>query len=261
MGFFGDLAMGLGLKDRDADYYDRTAKTLGRTRGADREALYRQSSTFAEQPTRGGPVAMLGSAIDRRREGQSQGGWGYGEGDARVSALRDMLDGGGRGRAGQRFEGGLLADLANALGIRPMGYQERLSAARPMARPTRPAAASGPNWKNPVAGMSIDGQGARFGEIGQSLSFGAQPLPQYPTSSPLAFGGPRPAPSFVDTRINTQLYGDPLGSGQIVSNAGNFSPRFNAPLQMYNMLLRSGYPQQDAINSAEKYLGRFAGAR
>ena len=190
MGFFGDLAMGLGLKDRDASYYDRTAATIGRTQGAGREAQYRQSRAYTEQPTRGGPAAMIGSAIDRRREGQSQGGWGYGEGDARVSALRDMLDGGGRGRAGQRFEGGMLANLANALGIRPLGYEERLAAARPQARPTRAAAPSEPNWKNPVAGMSIDGQGARFGEIDQSLSFGGQPLPQYPTSSPLAFGSP-----------------------------------------------------------------------
>ncbi len=42
MGLLDDLSMGLGLKDRDEDYYDRTAKTLG---GA-REAQYRQSSGF-----------------------------------------------------------------------------------------------------------------------------------------------------------------------------------------------------------------------
>ena len=152
MGFFGDLAMGLGLKDRDADYYERTAKTLGRTQGADREALYRQSSTFAEQPARGGPVAMLGAGRGRRQwlseEGvpEDTGKWGYTDASGeRVSALRDMLDGGGRGRAGQRFEGGLLADLANALGFRPMGYEERLAAARPMARPTRAAALAAPD--------------------------------------------------------------------------------------------------------------------
>ena len=70
---------------------------------------------------------------------EDTGKWGYtDESGKRVGMLRDMLDGGGRGRAGQRFEGGLLADLANALGLRPLGYQERLAAARPMARPTRP---------------------------------------------------------------------------------------------------------------------------
>ena len=199
MGFFGDLAMGLGLKDRDASYYDRTAATIGRTQGAGREAQYRQSRAFIEQPTRGGPVAMLGSAIDRRREGQSQGGWGYGEGDARVSALRDMLDGGGRGRAGQRFEGGLLADLANALGIRPLGYQERLAAARPMARPTRAAAPSGPmrpqarpigiGMNNPQEIMT-ERMLRRPAGMGYPLGTAVPTAPQGMFTPPLSLGSP-----------------------------------------------------------------------
>ena len=201
MGFFGDLAMGLGLKDRDASYYDRTAATIGRTQGADREAQYRQSRAYTEQPTRGGPVAMIGSAIDRRREGQSQGGWGYGEGDARVSALRDMLDGGGRGRAGQRFEGGLLADLANALGIRPLGYEERLAAARPMARPTRPATPAAPDtsirpqarprpvamgdWGAPV---NIPPRPVAMGDWGSPVNMPTAPQGMF--TSPLSIGSP-----------------------------------------------------------------------
>ena len=89
MGLFNDLAMGLGLKDRDASYYDRTAATQGRTQGGQR------------------------------------GGWGYGEGDQRVSALRDMLNGGGRGRAGQSFEGGgILSAIGNAA-MRPAGSRQR----------------------------------------------------------------------------------------------------------------------------------------
>ena len=49
--------------------------------------------------------------------------------------LLDMIDGGGMGRAGQRFEGGgLLSDIANAL-ARPAGYMERMAAVRPQARP------------------------------------------------------------------------------------------------------------------------------
>lgn len=54
--------------------------------------------------------------------------------------LLDMLDGGGAGRSGQAFEGGPLSGLMNALGVRPMGHQERLEAARPMPRPMQPAA-------------------------------------------------------------------------------------------------------------------------
>jgi hypothetical protein len=49
--------------------------------------------------------------------------------------LLDMIDGGGMGRAGQRFEGGgLLSDIANAL-ARPAGYMGRMAAVRPQARP------------------------------------------------------------------------------------------------------------------------------
>ena len=49
--------------------------------------------------------------------------------------LMDMIDGGGAGRSGQTFEGGPLSGFMNALGIRPMGYMDRLEAARPMPRP------------------------------------------------------------------------------------------------------------------------------
>ena len=46
-----------------------------------------------------------------------------------------MLNGGGAGRAGQTFEGGGLSGLLNSLGIRPMGYRDRLAEARPQPNP------------------------------------------------------------------------------------------------------------------------------
>lgn len=55
--------------------------------------------------------------------------------DGRYLGLLDMLDGGGAGRAGQTFEGGPLSGLLNALGIRPMGYMERLRQQQPTMRP------------------------------------------------------------------------------------------------------------------------------
>jgi hypothetical protein len=198
MGLFSDLAMGLGLKDRDASYYDRTAATLGRTQGADREAQYRQSRAYTEQPTRGGPAAMVGNIFDRRQGGQ-RGGWGYGEGDSRVSALRDMLDGGGRGRAGQQFEGGLLADIANALGIRPLGYQERLAASRPVARPTPVSQPSGPTrpqarpigigMNNPQEIMT-ERMLRRPATMGYPLGTAVPTAPQGMFTSPLSLGSP-----------------------------------------------------------------------
>lgn len=55
--------------------------------------------------------------------------------EKRFLGLMDMIDGGGTGRSGQTFEGGPLSGLLNALGIRPMGYMDRLEAAQPMPRP------------------------------------------------------------------------------------------------------------------------------
>jgi len=61
--------------------------------------------------------------------------FGYMDGDRRVSALMDMINGGGAGRAGQRFEGGgLLSDIGNAM-FRPYGFEERMGQVRPQARP------------------------------------------------------------------------------------------------------------------------------
>lgn len=65
-------------------------------------------------------------------------GYGYGSGDDKISALRDMLNGGGAGRAGRTFEGGgILSDIANSV-ARPMGssgLMEVQSSPRPQARP------------------------------------------------------------------------------------------------------------------------------
>ena len=109
MGILDDLSMGLGLKDRDEDYYERTAKTLGRTQGAGREAQYRQSNVFQNQPQRGGLFAFMGG-------GNKQGG-GFGNRVANVFGYRDMTDmgdGGGRYASGGMYRGGgMYSGLAN----------------------------------------------------------------------------------------------------------------------------------------------------
>lgn len=69
---------------------------------------------------------------------------------AQYLGLIDMLDGGGAGRSGSTFEGGPLSSLLNSLGIRPMGYQDRLSAARPAPRPM-PMASGPPTPAQPPA--------------------------------------------------------------------------------------------------------------
>jgi hypothetical protein len=64
--------------------------------------------------------------------------------------LLDMLDGGGAGRSGETFEGGPLSGFLNALGVRPMGYQDRLEQARPMPRPMMGGSSSAPMAPAPM---------------------------------------------------------------------------------------------------------------
>ena len=110
--------------------------------------------------------------------------FGYMDGDRKVSALLDMINGGGMGRAGQRFEGGgLLSDIGNSM-FRPYGFEERMGQVRPQARPTRPPmAAPAPA---PAPAMS------------PFERFGGQPPAPYsppPQLSPFEmFGGQPPAP-------------------------------------------------------------------
>ena len=92
MGILDDLSMGLGLKDRDDDYYERTAQTLGRTQGAGREANYRQSRAFKGKPKRAGLLSFMGGGDN---QGNNTGGnnilprmFGYRD-------RADMTDGGG----------------------------------------------------------------------------------------------------------------------------------------------------------------------
>jgi hypothetical protein len=103
-GILNDLAMGFGLKERDQDYYERTARTIGRNEGSG-QAAGRYYDRMAAQgfPSYGGPLAFIGSG----------------------AGPRDFFDGGGLGQSGDRFVGGPMSMLANALGIRPMGYQQR----------------------------------------------------------------------------------------------------------------------------------------
>jgi hypothetical protein len=50
--------------------------------------------------------------------------------DQRYTGLLDLINGGGAGQAGQTFQGGALSELLNSLGIRPMGYQNRMAEAQ-----------------------------------------------------------------------------------------------------------------------------------
>lgn len=158
MGLLDDLQMGLGLKDRNKDYYKRTAKTIRNSRGdmaADRYMERMKKSNF---PKRGG--LLSGMNVGEYRD------------------INDMFDGGGPMARGGQYEGGglisFLGNLANALIGRDMGASVGYGAptqatvkpkARPMPRQT-PVTGYFPD----MAMMAIEGMGE-------------------PTTNPFAVGG------------------------------------------------------------------------
>ena len=94
MGFFDDLAMGTGLKDRDDDYYERTAQTLGRESqggSAQREAQYRSSMGM----NGGATIANQGLSKDGFADNYFQKGGLLG---MAASGLRDAIGGKGGGK-------------------------------------------------------------------------------------------------------------------------------------------------------------------
>jgi hypothetical protein len=110
--------------------------------------------------------------------------------DQRYQGLLDMLNGGGAGQAGQTFEGGGLSGLLNSLGIRPMGYRDRLAEARPqpnpmMMTPTVSTMGAPPVADNfayvagrpdvPQAGMPNAAVPDQIAEILRMLGIGPQP--------------------------------------------------------------------------------------
>ena len=120
MGLLDDLKMGLGLKERDDDYYERTARTLGRTQGADREATYRQSRAYTGKPKRAGLLSFMGGGSgdgsSSRSDREPSRGFlptlfGYRD-------MEDMFDRGGPYASGGLYQGAggysLLANLAHA---------------------------------------------------------------------------------------------------------------------------------------------------
>lgn len=125
MGILDDLSMGLGLKDRDDDYYERTAQTLGRTQGAGREATYRQSRAFKGKPKRAGLLSFMGGG---NNQSNNTGGsnilprmFGYRD-------RADMTDGGGKYASGGLYQGAggysMLANLGAALTGQDLGERQ-----------------------------------------------------------------------------------------------------------------------------------------
>lgn len=121
----------------------------------------------------------------------------------------DAIDGGGAGQSGDKFSGGPLSELLNALGIRPHGFGQTSMGERPMPNPAYSApriSTSGPAAPpmgyagrpdvpmgggmpaaarpNQIGGISMPGQPTLTAEQIQQLLMALGMPPQAPMSAP-----------------------------------------------------------------------------
>lgn len=154
--------------------------------------------------------------------GRAAGGGSMGAERPQFLGLRDMFDGGGRGRSGDDFEGGLFSGLLNGLGIDPLGYRDRMGAPatpeRPMARPS-----AAPRVPAPVTMMPDAPAGPMPGHGGGEITTSRLPDPIIPMAE-----------------AAIQSAEDPLnGVGRLLAQARRMVPEFDRlPPPMQQHILR-----------------------
>ena len=125
----------------------------------------------------------------KKDEEKRSGGFGYtDDSGSRVSAFRDMFDGGGAGRSGASFEGSPLSTFGNALGIRPAGSD-------------RPNPRQSAGFGDFFDGGGYGRSGQRFSGSGYSILANALGIKPMGYEQRMAAAQPqmRPAPSVVQT--------------------------------------------------------------
>ena len=123
-GLLNDLAMGLGLKDRDESYYRRTAQTIQNNQGGNSGMNYYNKMLDRGLPQRGGLFSFMAGG----NQGNNSGGnnviprmFGYRD-------TTDMFDRGGRYASGGLYQDGggysVLANIGAALSGQDMGERQ-----------------------------------------------------------------------------------------------------------------------------------------
>lgn len=148
--------------------------------------------------------------------------------------FRDTHDGGGMGYEGNSFRGSGYSVLANMLGVKPTGYDERMAEAQALAGGTQASAAR----PNQIAGGTSVSSSLRPMLPTRDMSgteFAPAPFQFDPVTTP-PVSGPMPIDAmpmeellriinqgidtsvnpFTASRTNTQMYGDPLGNGTFI---------------------------------------------
>lgn len=170
MGILDDLAMGFGFKERDRDYYDRTAATISRNQGSDAGDRYRSSISerYAAAPNYG---TAIGPSVSDFRQVPNTGA-GANPYDASGNLRSDYRP----GSAAQRYRDvgrpqpgtlphmmtrspGILGLLANIFGgykpIQPQG--ELRSSYKPMSATAAPAPPLRPQMRSQVLSPQVSG--------------------------------------------------------------------------------------------------------
>lgn len=139
------------------------------------------------------------------------------------TGLLDMLDGGGAGRAGDKFEGGPLSGLLNMIGIKPMGYFDRMSAQdslapagrspRPMVPGASPGVAASPVTTSPLIG-TLSPQ-----DIMAAIERGTPPAPY--RQPPMPQSQPARMPTLQEM-MELERFRRELGAAQAFENSGIF---------------------------------------
>ena len=201
----------------------------------------------------------------------------------RYTGLRDMFDGGGRGQAGPRFEGGgILSAAANAV-ARPAGSRERgepdmRTGVGGFARDMVDGGGfnrSGPTFQGgPFGGLFgalLNSGGVRPMGYQERLGAVAPPMPPAPAYMPPAYAQPAPvAPA-------APMYTPPSAMGMPPSAMGMPAPMYTPPSAMgmptprgtmnleewvattfENGILPSGITQEALMGSYETYLNDVA---
>jgi len=273
MGFFDDLQMGLGLKEKTDDYKKRTANTIARTRGSAAADRYRSDVGISGSPqpksTTMGPPQ---TTIRPRSRPQPQ---------TRYTGFKDMFDGGGPGRSGARFSTG----DTGSYDTNKDGYISEAEYKAAERNPNFSQTQGGIAALSNFSGARPSGSYARERNLGpQGTNIGTSGLANYAAGAG-ALGGilrggrpnrmmmanpnmPRGAmftPENVQQYSANPVYGQsplrnlPLGLGQGIDMLASGAAFSDDPQKRFNSLLQRGYtPEQAAeyLRKTDQNLGR-----
>lgn len=120
MSFKDDITMGLGLKERDDKYHQRTAANIASQRGEEAGQRYLQQVAAKGKPSQGGLLSFMAGGKDKGNNIIPQM-FGYRD-------FTDMTDRGGPQASGGQFQGAggysLLANLGAMLTGQDMGERK-----------------------------------------------------------------------------------------------------------------------------------------